>query len=209
MVEKLVGTSDMAHSKAENVDELTAVVRNAAEHLNAGAIAALVANPMAVASALAITASTLSTPKTRSGSIESIAGATPVLDGDKESRERLDARTKKGRETGLLTSDGLAERAGLKTRQSIHDWLKKGRVLGWEGAKRGLVFPEGQLDERGRPLKGIDLIAELFPDGYAAWVWLTTPLRALDGTTPLSLLRKGEVDRVVAAARGDAQGDFA
>ena len=32
-----------------------------------------------------------------------------------------------------------------------------------------------------------------FDDGYAAWVWLTTPLPSLDGTTPLTLLAEGEV----------------
>ena len=199
----------MAHTKAENVEELTSVVRDAAKRLSAAGVAVLVANPTAITSALVATASALSASEARSRPPETIAGASPVLVDQEVSLARLGARTKKGRETGLLTSDGLAERAGLKTRQSIHDWLKKGRVLGWEGAKRGVVFPEGQLDDRGRPLVGISRIGKLFPDGYTAWVWLTTPLRALDGATPLSLLRNGEVDRVVAAAEGDAQGDFA
>ena len=53
----------------------------------------------------------------------------------------------------LLTSEEFASRAGLKTRQSVHAWLKKGRIIGWQGAKRGYVLPDGQFDERGR-LKG-------------------------------------------------------
>ena len=54
----------------------------------------------------------------------------------------------------------MAERVGLKTRQSVHDWLKKGRIVGWRGARRGHVFPAAQLDERGRPLDGLDRVAK-------------------------------------------------
>ena len=67
-----------------------------------------------------------------------------------------------------LPSDELASRVGLKTRQSVHDRLKKrGRIVGWQGARRGYVFPAGQLDERGRPLEGLDRLAGLLHDGYA------------------------------------------
>jgi hypothetical protein len=103
----------------------------------------------------------------------------------------------------------LAARVGLKTRQSVHDWLKKGRIAGWRGAKRGYVFPADQFDERGRPLEGLDRVIALFGDGYAAWTWLTTELASLDGATPLGLLAGGEIDRVAQAAKGDRQGDFA
>ncbi len=98
----------------------------------------------------------------------------------------------------LLTSDELAERVGLRTRQSVHDWLKRDRIVGWRGARRGHVFLAAQLEERGRPL-----------DGHAAWAWLTTELSSLDGATPLTLLAAGETDRVARAAEGERQGDFA
>lgn len=199
----------MAQTKAQNVDELADAVRKAAKRFSATAVAALAANPTAVASALAATASTLGATNSDVAKTESVGDAKSALLDEAEAQRRLDARTRKGRETDLLTSDELAKRTGLKTRQSVHGWLKKGRVLGWEGAKRGVVFPAGQLDTRGRPLAGIERIAAHFPDGYAAWVWLTTPLNALDGATPLSLLRDGDVEGVVAAAQGDAQGDFA
>lgn len=52
------------------------------------------------------------------------------------------------------------------------------------------------------------MVLSLFGDGYAAWVWLTTPSSALDGETPLSMLREGDLERVFEAAQGDAQGDF-
>ncbi|MCY4429622.1 MAG: DUF2384 domain-containing protein, partial [Rhodospirillales bacterium] len=66
-----------------------------------------------------------------------------------------------------------------------------------------------QLDKRNRPLLGLDHVTGLFADGYAAWVWLTTPRPSLDGATPLALLARGEVEQVAEAARGDRKGDFA
>ena len=97
---------------------------------------------------------------------------------------------------GLLTSAQLADLAGLKTRQSVHDWLKKGRIVGWQGAKRGYVFPAGQFDERGHPLKGLDLITPQFDDGYEAWCWLTAPHDALDGAEPLALCHAADSERL-------------
>ena len=119
------------------------------------------------------------------------------------------ARTRGGAQETLLTSEELAVRTGLRTRQSVHDWHRKGRIVGWQNARRAYVFPTGQLDERNRPLAGLDRVAELFADGYAARVWLTTPLSSLEGAEPLALLARGEVDRVAEVAQGDRQGDFA
>ena len=141
--------------------------------------------------------------------VETIAGTEPGRVEASEVKRQLSRRTRVGEEKELLTSGELAERVGLKTRQSVHDWLRKGKIIGWLGAKRGYAFPAGQLDDRGRPPEGLDQIVSRFEDGYAAWVWLTTPRPSLDGTKPLTLLQKGESNRVVAAAEGDMQGDFA
>ena len=126
-----------------------------------------------------------------------------------KAKKELARRTIPIEEKNLLTSDELAARVGLKTRQSVHDWLRKGKIVGWRRAKRGYVFPEGQLDERGRPPEGLEKVTSYFDDGYTVWFWLTTPRNSLDGMEPLALLRKGEIDRVLDAAIGDRQGDFA
>ena len=126
-----------------------------------------------------------------------------------KAKKELARRTIPIEEKNLLTSDELAARVGLKTRQSVHDWRRKGKIVGWRRAKRGYVFPEGQLDERGRPPGGLEKVTPYFDDGYTVWFWLTTPRNSLDGMEPLALLRKGEIDRVVDAAIGDRQGDFA
>ena len=197
------------HTKSQNVQTLAAMVHDAADSLSASAVAALVAHPDAVKSALAVAADVLSATDAAEQSIEIIGGAeTPLVDAAAADK-RIARRTRSAAKEKLLTSEELAARVDLKTRQSVHDWLKKGRIVGWQGAKRGYVFPAGQLDERGCPLRGVDRIVPYFEDGYAAWVWLTTPRPALDGATPIALLRRGQVDRVAAAAEGDAQGDFA
>jgi hypothetical protein len=71
------------------------------------------------------------------------------------------------------------------------------------------VFPSEQLDDRGRLVGGLKEVLPLFDDGYAAWVWLTTPLPALDDETPPSKLREVALGKVLEVARGDARGDFA
>ena len=93
-------------------------------------------------------------------------------------------------------------------RQSVHEWRKKGKLIGWQNARRGYVFPADQLDGRNRPLRGFERVAALFEDGYTAWIWLTTPLGSLEGTPPLALLAEGQIRLVANAARGYLQGDF-
>ena len=199
----------MARAGGEKMRELAGVLHEAAAHLSPVHVAALVAHPDAVRSALAVAADVLTLDDTKRPALETIGGDEPRRVDTEEVDRRLGTRTREGVPEALLTSDELAVRVGLKTRQSVHDWLKKGRIVGWRGARRGHVFPAGQLDERGRPFDGLDRVAGLFDDGYAAWVWLTTELSSLDGATPLTLLAGGEIDRVAKAAEGDRQGDFA
>ncbi len=200
----------MAPTRVEETRELEDMLHDAAGRLSAAHVAALVAHPDAVRSALAAAADALSTGDgERRSAVETIEGGEPVLVGEEEAELRVAARARDGAPETLLTSEELAERAGLKTRQSVHDWRKKGRLVGWQNARRGYVFPAAQLDGRNRPLPGLDRVAGQFGDGYAAWVWLTTPLSSLDGAMPLTVLARGEIDRVADAARGDLQGDFA
>ena len=199
----------MARPRGEQVRELEGVLHEAAGRLSRAHVAVLVAHPDAVCSALAVAADVLTMDDPVRQEVETIGRAEPFRVGAEEAAVRMAERTREGASGTLLTSDELAARLGLKTRQSVHDWLRKGRIVGWRGAKRGHMFPAEQFDDRGRPIKGLDRVVGLFDDGYAAWMWLTTELASLDGAMPLALLAGGEIDRVAKAAEGDRQGDFA
>ena len=198
---------ETAQEKNLNLEVLATVVQETARDLDPHAVAALVAHPDAVRAALAVAAHALWTKSTEEGVVV-IRGNESRLVQKAETGRRIAERTRMGKEEDLLTSEQFAARAGLKTRQSVHDWLRKGRIIGWQGAKRGYVFPARQFDERGQLLRGLDRITPLFEDGYAAWRWLSAPVTALDGAEPLDLLCEGEVALVEAAAKGDLQGDF-
>lgn len=199
----------MGHAKQESVEALTTVVQDAAGALSESVVEALVAHPSAVISALAVAGDALVGKAPDEPRIEVIGGEPSPLVDEAEAEHRLTARVRPAKREKLLTSDELAQLAELKSRQTVHNWLKKGRIIGWESAKRGYVFPAGQLDSRRRPLAGLDRITAHFADSYSAWLWLTTPSPALDGATPLGRLRKGQIDEVEAAAMGYGQGDFA
>ena len=141
--------------------------------------------------------------------IETIEGAKTCLIDEQQANEWIETNTQEMEEMeDLLTSTQLAALAGIKRDQVVHDWLKKGRIVGWENAKHDYVFPAGQLDKHGQPIKRLDRITQLFDDAYEMWYWLTASNDALDGAEPLALLRRGEVARVKIAAKGYLQGDF-
>ena len=191
-------------------NELERMLHDAAGRLGPAHVAALVAHPEAVRSALAAAADALTAGDgERRSEVETIAGAVlPTVDATEADR-RLSARARDGAPERLLISEELAARTGLRTRQTVHDGRRKGRIVGWQNAKRGYVFPAEQLDGWNRPLPGLDRVPGLFADCYAAWFWLTTPRPSLDGAPPLALLARGEIERVAEATSGDRQGDFA
>ena len=194
--------------------KLDSAFHDATDGLSSATLAELIKNQDAVFSALIAFLEALSKTHADAGveqqsRVEIIKGAKLRKYSAAKAKKEIARRTIPIEEENLLTSDELAARVGLKTRQSVHDWLRKGKIVGWRGAKRGYVFPEGQLDERGRPPEGLEKVVSYFDDGYTVWFWLTTPRNSLDGMEPLALLRKGEIDRVLDAAIGDRQGDFA
>jgi hypothetical protein len=123
----------MARAGGEKMRELEGVLHEAAGRLSPTHVAALVAHPDAVRSALAVAADVLTLDNEAGSRIETIAGGEPARVGPEEAAGRLAGRTREGAPETLLTSDELATRVGLKTRQSVHDWLKRGRIVGWRG----------------------------------------------------------------------------
>lgn len=199
----------MPQPPPNDLDQFMRVVRKAAEQLTPHAIHQLVGHPNVVHSALAVAAGTLKVQQDDEPP-EMLGKSKPAARVSRRAaKRRLAVHTQNSIEDELLNADDFASRAHLKTRQSVHDWLKKGRIIGWSGAKRGVVFPSTQLDKLGQPPPDLNQVLPFFADHHSAWVWLTTPQPSLDGQIPLALLRAGDSEQVVAAARGDAQGDFA
>ena len=149
----------MARTGGGKIRELEGVLHEVAGRLSPAHVAALVAHPDAVCSALAVAADALAMDDAGRTELETIGGDEPRRVDAEEAAGRLAERTRESAVETLLTSDELAARVGLRTRQSVHDWLKKGRIVGWQGARRGHVFPAGQLDARGRPFDGLDRVA--------------------------------------------------
>ena len=106
----------MVRASGEKMRELEGALQEAAGCLSPAHVAALIAHPNAVRSVLAVAADVLTLDDGAGSGVETIAGAEPVRVGAEEGAGRL------------------AARVGLKTRQSVHDWLKKGRIVGWRGA---------------------------------------------------------------------------
>ena len=105
-------------------------------------MAALVAHPEAVCLPLAAVDALTASERERSG-VETIAGAALAAVEADEADRRLAARRGEAVSETLLTSEEPAARTGLRTRQSVHDWRRKGRIVGWQNARRGYVFPAG------------------------------------------------------------------
>lgn len=203
----------MTTTATQDTETLINMLRDAAADLSPSVINALIARPDAVRGALAATGALLARDEAAGSphdEVETIGLVAEPSRSPEEVGRIVEARTVPYEpDEEMFSSNEVAARLGLKSRQSVHDWLRKGKIVGWQTAKRGYMFPARQLDERNRPIEGLGDIVALFEDAYSAWFWLTTPRNALDGEEPLTALAKGQRDRVVDAAEGHLQGDFA
>ena len=149
--------------------ELEGMLHDATGRLRPAHVAALVAHPEAICSALAAADALTEGDGERRSEVETITGPVlPTVDATETGR-RLSARARArdGAPQRPLTWEELATRTGLKTRQTVHDWRRKSRIVGWQNARPGYVFPAEQLDGRNRPQPALDRVVELFANGCA------------------------------------------
>ena len=145
----------------------------------------------------------------REGTVEHLSGQLrqdTVSDAD--AVQRLDTLTAPVRAERLLTSEEIGRVLGVKSRQTVLSLQAGGKLLGWQGAKRGTLFPAAQLDAANRPIPHLAAIRPHFTNDEALWDWLNIPMGELDGRTPMNALRVGNVEAVEALALSFAQGDF-
>ncbi len=102
---------------------------------------------------------------------------------------------------GSLTAAEVAGLLGI-TRQAVDNRRKAGRLIGLTLGRRGFAYPAWQFD-RGRVLPGLEeVLRELHHlDPWMQTAFIVSGNRALDDQSPLTLLRRGKMAAVLAAAR--------
>lgn len=89
------------------------------------------------------------------------------------------------------------------TRQRIDKRIEEGSLLAVPGPSNVRRYPVAQFMDDGSIVPGLREVLTALPtkSGFAALNFLIRPDDRLDGRKPIDLLKKGEIDRVVAAAR--------
>lgn len=102
---------------------------------------------------------------------------------------------------GMLTAEKVGEALTI-SRQAVEKRRKAGRLIGVSLGRRGFGYPAWQLSERGT-LPGLEVVLDALKphDAWTKLVFFTSENAATDGKKPLDVLRSGDVEKVVAAAR--------
>ena len=109
----------------------------------------------------------------------------------------------------MLNAETFGARLGL-SRVAVNDRRQKHEVLGLEGAKRGIKYPEWQIGEDGKPFDALPALFERLGDNpWAVYRFLVQHHGELEGRTAIEGLRQGDVPTVLDAAEGVARGTFA
>ena len=132
------------------------------------------------------------------------SGLGEVLDIE-EGRKRLNryaVPTKLEDWAGQVAGAGRIEKLLDIKRSTLSSWYQQGAVVGLLRGQRKLAYPLDQFVDA-RPLEGLGELLKLAPDARSAWLWARQPHGALDGRTPLELLRQGCKTQVIAVAEQD------
>jgi hypothetical protein len=108
----------------------------------------------------------------------------------------------------ILTGDGgilSAEKVGqilTISRQAVEKRRKAGRLIGVSLGRRGFGYPAWQFSERGA-LPHLEAVLDALKqhDAWTKLAFFTTENLATESKKPLDLLRSGDVEKVLAAAR--------
>ncbi|RVG20023.1 hypothetical protein CN233_35605 [Sinorhizobium meliloti] len=131
------------------------------------------------------------------------AGLNNLLDMD-EGRRRLTAYATPVRIedwAGPVAGPAEIEKTFGTKRSTLHDWQKRGAVIGLLKGERKHVFPLAQFVD-GRPVRGMSDVTRIIGNPRAAWQWLIQPKPSIGGT-PLDQLKAGKIDEVITAAGRD------
>ncbi|MER9387803.1 hypothetical protein [Mesorhizobium sp. M0435] len=102
---------------------------------------------------------------------------------------------------GPVAGPSEIEKAFGTRRSTLHDWYKRGAVIGLLKGERKHVFPMAQFVD-GRPVEGMSEVSRIIGNPRVAWQWLVQPKPSIGGT-PLDQLKQGHVSEVLDAAERD------
>ncbi len=104
-------------------------------------------------------------------------------------------------EGGAISAMEVARRLHM-TRQAVDERRKKGRLIGLNTGKRGYAYPVWQFDDAGI-LPGLVSVLRALADlePWSQVAFMLNPNSRLQGESPLTLLRRGNIDAVRAAAQ--------
>ncbi|MGH8726844.1 MAG: hypothetical protein ACREV9_01505 [Burkholderiales bacterium] len=107
----------------------------------------------------------------------------------------------------MLTLAEAAQTLGL-TPPAVNNRLRAGKLIALEAAARGRRYPAWQFEDEivGRPLEAVLSVLK----GLSCWTiyrFFTTPDSALEDETPVEVLRRGDIEAAVEAAKlfGDGE----
>jgi hypothetical protein len=107
---------------------------------------------------------------------------------------------------GLLDSEQTRDLLRVKSRQAVHDLVRRGRLLRVEDSAGRALYPANQFDEHGRPFPLVGELIETFrPADVSSWTiasFLGSPQRELEGQTPQRWLLAGGEEQPVREAAG-------
>lgn len=108
----------------------------------------------------------------------------------------------------MLDPATIADRLGV-TRQTVHAWGKSGKLLALSSAKRGVRYPDWQLDETGQPLAGLkELAGALGGGGWTLYRFLMQTHPELDGKRGIDALKQNRLTDLLGVADGIGAGNF-
>jgi hypothetical protein len=102
---------------------------------------------------------------------------------------------------GPVAGPGDIEKAFGTKRSTLHDWQRRGAIIGLLKGERKHVFPLAQFVD-GRPVEGMSDVTRIIDNPRAAWQWLIQSKPSIGGT-PLDRLKAGHLDEVIDAAERD------
>lgn len=102
---------------------------------------------------------------------------------------------------GPVAGPGDIEKMFGTKRSTLHEWQKRGAVIGLLKGERKHVFPLTQFVD-GRPVEGMPQVTKVIGHPRVAWQWLIQNKASL-GEAPLDALKNGRLDEVLEAASRD------